>query len=95
MHNFRFDKLVNRARTQDKIGKDMATDKAKGMIDMLVQRRKFLKVRRKTRNTLRRDKSSIMLVGNWLKPVADQTSEIFHAPSRTRSLSKVRRENGN
>lgn len=90
---------MNRARVQDKIGKDLAAEKAKGLIAMLVQRRKFLKARQKFK--LKRVKSSSSAIGisHWLKPVSDKMSETSHTSlsltGKSQSLFKMRREDGN
>jgi hypothetical protein len=62
----RFDELVNRARIQDKIAKDLAAERIKGLVDMIILRREYLKDRQRLRNSqfLRRKNN----VGSWLSP---------------------------
>ncbi|KAL7311607.1 calcium channel protein [Mucor circinelloides] len=77
-----FDELVNRARIQDKIGKQLATERAKGLVNMMIQRRQFLKTRQKARNSqiLNNNNSNLSIVGNWLRPGSRLPS-----PNRERS----------
>jgi hypothetical protein len=71
---FRFDELVNRARIQDKISKDLVLERAKGLVEMLIRRRNYLKTRQKVRNSQvinnnnNNNNNSINMVGNWLSP---------------------------
>lgn len=44
-----FDELVKRARIQDMISKDLAIEKAKGLVAMLMQRRRYVKLLRNAR----------------------------------------------
>ncbi|KAG1121643.1 hypothetical protein G6F42_012234 [Rhizopus arrhizus] len=77
-----FDELVNRARIQDKIGKQLATERAKGLVNMMIQRRQFLKARQRARNSqvLNNNNSNLSIVGNWLRPGSRLPS-----PNRERS----------
>jgi hypothetical protein len=69
---FRFDELVNRARIQDKISKDLVLERAKGLVEMLIRRRNYLKTRQKVRSSQvinnNNNNNSINMVGNWLSP---------------------------
>lgn len=73
---------MNRARIQDKIGKQLATERAKGLVNMMIQRRQFLKARQKARNSqvLNNNNSNLSIVGNWLRPGSRLPS-----PNRERS----------
>lgn len=44
-----FDELVKRARIQDTISKNLAIEKAKGLVAMLMQRRRYVKLLRNVR----------------------------------------------
>ncbi|GAN08579.1 cation channel family protein [Mucor ambiguus] len=76
-----FDELVNRARIQDKVANCLATERAKGLVNMVIQRRQFLKNRRKARNSqVLNHKNSSSIVGNWLRP-----SSRLPSPNREQS----------
>ncbi|KAI9485907.1 MAG: Ion transport protein-domain-containing protein [Benjaminiella poitrasii] len=67
-----FNELVNRARIQDKVAKELAKERAKGLVAMLILRRKYLKRRQSARInqalTHHKNSNSLSLVGNWLMP---------------------------
>ncbi|KAK4512387.1 uncharacterized protein ATC70_003085 [Mucor velutinosus] len=65
-----FDELVNRARIQDKVAKQLAAERTTGLVNMMIQRRQFLKNRQKARNSqvLNSNNSNQSNVGNWLRP---------------------------
>ncbi|KAI7889601.1 Ion transport protein-domain-containing protein [Mucor mucedo] len=94
-----FVELVNRARVQDKISKDLAAERARGLIAMLVQRRKFLKARQKPKLKRVKSSSSAIVISHWLTPTSDQKSETSHtslsSSGKAHSLYKMRKENGN
>ncbi|KAL9554146.1 hypothetical protein MBANPS3_002946 [Mucor bainieri] len=82
-----FDELVNRARIQDKVAKQLTTERAKGLVNMLIQRRKFLKNRQKARNSQilsNNNKNNLSIVGNWLRPSTNSSSRL-PSPNRERS----------
>ncbi|CEP10750.1 hypothetical protein [Parasitella parasitica] len=77
-----FDELVNRAKLQDKIDKQLATERAKGLVNMMIQRRNYLKKRQKARNSqiLKNNNNNLTMVDNWLRPGSKLSS-----PHRERS----------
>ncbi|KAI8644851.1 Ion transport protein-domain-containing protein [Parasitella parasitica] len=77
-----FDELVTRARIQDKIGKQLATERAKGLVNMVIQRRNYLKKRQIARNSqiLTSNSNNLIIMDNWLRPGSRLAS-----PKRERS----------
>ncbi|KAF1800899.1 Ion transport protein-domain-containing protein [Mucor lusitanicus] len=76
-----FDELVNRARVQDKVAKQLATERAKGLVNMVIQRRQFLRNRQKARNSqVLSNNNNLSIVGNWLRP-----NSRLPSPNRERS----------
>jgi hypothetical protein len=62
---YSFDELVSRARIQDEIYKDIAVEKAKGLVAMLMQRRKYIKLLRKSKNPSSNNNNRAK---NWIPP---------------------------
>jgi hypothetical protein len=85
---FSFDELVSRARIKDRAEKDLGEERARGLVSMVIERRRFLKKRakeEKKNQMMRRKENSMSVVGNWLVP----TSKPISPSSR-----EMRRENG-
>ncbi|KAI7904858.1 Ion transport protein-domain-containing protein [Cokeromyces recurvatus] len=85
-----FSELVDRARIQDKVAKDLAKERAKGLVSMLILRRKYLKTLQFVKNNQALANSynnnNVSLVGDWLIP---NKKGNYKLPSPTRELSSI------
>lgn len=94
----RFDELVNRARVQDKIQKEVTMERAKGLIAMIVQRREYVKSLKKAK--LSKRGISVQREQTTVSPPlpinkSDNSDPIIQLRKTVgKSLSKINNEDG-